>query len=78
MHRIVSLSILIVSSILAQAVEPPKAGDTSERKYLLDRIGDVAIVQLYVDGFDKLDLKEKTLIYHLSKAAVAGRMPNSV
>ena len=27
----------------------------------------------YVDGFEKLDVKQKKLIYHLSQAAVAGR-----
>ena len=43
------------------------------RKYLLDRVDDVAIIQLYVDGFDQLPLQQKTLIYHLSRAAIAGR-----
>ena len=28
---------------------------------------------VYVDGFDQLSLNDKTLIYHLSQAAVAGR-----
>ena len=45
----------------------------SSRKYLLERVEDVAIVQLYVDGFDRLSLREKALIYHLSNAAIAGR-----
>ena len=30
-------------------------------------------MQLYADGFDKLPLKEKTLIWHLYRAALAGR-----
>ena len=30
-------------------------------------------MQLYADGFDKLDLKEKTLVWHLYRAALAGR-----
>jgi dipeptidyl-peptidase-3 len=30
-------------------------------------------VQLYADGFNELSLKEKTLIWHLSQAAIAGR-----
>lgn len=47
--------------------------DKSKRKYLLERIDDMAVVQLYVDGFDQLSLRDKTLIYHLSNAAVAGR-----
>ncbi|MHC4854603.1 MAG: dipeptidyl-peptidase 3 family protein, partial [Planctomycetota bacterium] len=49
--------------------EEPKA----ERRYLLERVGDVAVVQLYADGFEELSLKDKLLCYHLSNAAVAGR-----
>jgi len=44
-----------------------------ERKYLLERVDDVAIVQLYVDGFERLPMRQKVLIYHLSNAAIAGR-----
>ena len=45
----------------------------SERPYLLERVEDAAIVQLYADGFEALSLREKTLIWHLSRAALAGR-----
>jgi dipeptidyl-peptidase-3 len=44
-----------------------------DRKYLLERVDDAAVVQLYADGFDALPLREKTLIWHLSQAAIAGR-----
>jgi dipeptidyl-peptidase III len=43
------------------------------RRYLLEQIDDAAVVQLYADGFDKLSLEEKTLVYHLYRAALAGR-----
>ena len=43
------------------------------RKYLLERVDDAAVVQLYADGFDALPLREKTLIWHLYQAALAGR-----
>ena len=49
------------------------AGQSEERPYLLERIGDAAIAQLYADGFEALDLREKVLIWHLSNAALAGR-----
>jgi dipeptidyl-peptidase-3 len=45
----------------------------SERQYLLERVDDAAIVQLYADGFRELPLKEKTLIWHLTQAALSGR-----
>jgi dipeptidyl-peptidase-3 len=48
-------------------------GGTAERKYLLERVDDAAVVQLYADGFDALPLREKMLIWHLYQAAIAGR-----
>ena len=50
---------------------PPVA--TPTRPYLLEQIDDAAVVQLYADGFDKLSLEEKTLVWHLYQAALAGR-----
>jgi dipeptidyl-peptidase III len=44
-----------------------------DRPYLLERVDEAAVVQLYADGFDELAPREKTLIYHLSRAALAGR-----
>jgi dipeptidyl-peptidase-3 len=52
----------------ASAVEAP-----ADRKYLLERVDDAAVVQLYADGFEKLPLDEKQLIFHLYEAAIAGR-----
>jgi len=46
---------------------------TESRKYLLEQVDDAGVIQLYADGFAALPLKEKTLIYHLSQAAIAGR-----
>ncbi len=44
-----------------------------DRPYLLERVDEAAVVQLYADGFTELAPREKTLIYHLSRAALAGR-----
>ena len=52
---------------------PATGAAASDRKYLLERVDDAAVVQLYADGFAALPLREKTLIYHLSQAAIAGR-----
>ncbi|HEY6212804.1 MAG TPA: hypothetical protein VIW45_10985 [Vicinamibacterales bacterium] len=49
------------------------ASAAAERKYLLERIDDAVIVQVYADGFDALTLREKTLAWHLAQAAIAGR-----
>jgi hypothetical protein len=44
-----------------------------DRPYLLERVGEAAVVQLYADGFRDLPLREKTLVWHLAQAAIAGR-----
>src|SRR6266850_7507490 len=56
------------------APAPAKAPSASvDRKYLLERVDDAAVVQLYADGFSALPLRDKTLIWHLYQAAIAGR-----
>ena len=54
------------ASTAAPAPEAP-------RKYLLERVDDAAVVQIYADGFSSLSLDEKRLVYHLTQAAIAGR-----
>ena len=55
------------------ASSPASAPAVTERKYLLERVDDAAVVQVYTDGFEKLPLKEKQLVWHLYQAALAGR-----
>ena len=74
---------LLACFVLAAACGAPPADEpaalgagetpTSEHQYLLERIDDAAIAQVYADGFAALDLREKTLIWHLYNAALAGR-----
>ena len=46
---------------------------TTDRKYLLERVDEAAVAQVYADGFDELPLDQKILIWHLYRAALAGR-----
>ena len=55
---------------IAAALTPHSATD---RKYLLERVDDAAVAQLYADGFTTLPLDQKILIWHLYQAALAGR-----
>src|SRR5687768_13212046 len=55
----------------APLVPAVSAPDT--RTYLLEQIDDAAVVQVYADGFSALPLRDKTLIWHLYQAALAGR-----
>src|SRR5688500_9645196 len=82
LRRIVLLSLLALSAACssAESSAPTNAaapstqpGAATDRKYLLERVDDAAVVQLYADGFETLPLKQKTLIWHLYQAALAGR-----
>ena len=74
------LPVLLVMALAAACsrpaptpAEPAPASTGGERQYLLERVDDAAVVQLYADGFEALPLREKTLIWHLYQAALAGR-----
>ena len=41
--------------------------------YQSERFADVQLLRYRLNGFDKLSLKQKTLIYYLSEAALWGR-----
>jgi hypothetical protein len=43
------------------------------RQYLLERVDDAAVVQVYADGFGALALRDRILVWHLYQAALAGR-----
>ncbi len=81
-HRLLALSLVTFTACSSPQPAPPPAAATpaarpgaapADRKYLLERVDDASVVQLYADGFSALPLKEKTLIWHLYEAALAGR-----
>jgi dipeptidyl-peptidase-3 len=82
LHRLLVLALLVAipacsgpgpaPALLAPTATAP-ATPPADRKYLLERVDDASVVQLYADGFSSLPLKQKALIWHLSQAAIAGR-----
>ncbi len=58
-------------ALIATALSPH--APPADRKYLLERVDDAAVAQLYADGFTSLPLDQKILIWHLYRAALAGR-----
>jgi len=61
---------------MASTTPAPASTSTSappDRQYLLERIGEAAVVQIYADGFRALPLSDKILVWHLAQAAIAGR-----
>jgi dipeptidyl-peptidase-3 len=59
--------------IAPESPVPAASSGAGERPYLIDRVGDAAVVQIYADGFARLPLRDKTLAWHLYQAALAGR-----
>ena len=57
----------------APATAPTSADPETDRKYLLERVDDAAVVQLYADGFEALPMDQRILVWHLYQAAIAGR-----
>jgi dipeptidyl-peptidase-3 len=55
------------------ATAPPLHAPPPDRKYLLEQVDDAAVAQLYADGFSSLPLDQKVLLWHLYRAALAGR-----
>src|SRR5919198_369894 len=51
----------------------PVASPSETRRYLLERVDDAAVVQVYADGFNELSTNDKILVWHLYQAALAGR-----
>src|SRR5216110_3270271 len=76
MKRIVALMTMCGTVACGGGTPAPAATSSqpaTDRKYLLDRVDDAAVVQVYADGFRNLSPKEKTLVWHLYQAAIAGR-----
>lgn len=55
--------------------KPPATTSTApvSEKVVLDTFADLQILQYELPGWDKLSLRQKTFIYYLSEAALAGR-----
>lgn len=73
--RVLFGAICVAATLLPSdpSVQATQATAREQRTYLVERVDDVSIVQLYADGFEQLPVNEKILIWHLSQAALAGR-----
>ncbi len=60
--------------LLAWALFPAASSQAQQapRRYLVEQLGSVALIQLYADGFDKLSPRERLLAYYLAEAGIAG------
>ena len=76
MNKFKSLLLLILGAMLLMScAKKDRADSDSEgnRKYFLEKVRNVLVVQVYADEFEGLSLKQKTLAWHLYRSAIAGR-----
>ena len=64
---VISLSALGAGGALSATAQ------TDDFKYTNEQFADIQMLRYKVEGFEQLSLRQKTLIYHLSEAALAGR-----
>ena len=71
---LLSAAIFLTFSCSQKTYKPaPTATAPSTGKVILDTFADLQILQYELPGWEKLDLRQKTFIYYLSEAALAGR-----
>jgi dipeptidyl-peptidase III len=70
---IIIMSVTIAVSALAQTGHETKKRKKDDFKYLTEQFADAKILRYKVPGFERLSLKQKTLVYCLSQAALCGR-----
>jgi dipeptidyl-peptidase-3 len=70
----IAVAILTFSCSRPQPPEPVATPTgTPTRKYLLERVDDAAVVQVYAEEFSSMPVREKVLMWHLYQASIAGR-----
>ena len=76
-RKVLCIGVLVFAtgcgSNTTETPELAAGSEMDDRQYLLERIDDVSIAQIYADGFSALPLQEKVLVWHLYNAALAGR-----
>jgi dipeptidyl-peptidase III len=58
-----------VPTDVAAGAQAPNAG---ERRYLVQQVGPLAVIQYYADGFEELTPQQRLLAYYLAEAGIAG------
>ena len=65
--------VIILLLIVNCSILPFIKKDAGKHRIMLEVVGDTRARQLYIDGFEKLDPREKIFAYYLTKAGIAGR-----
>ncbi len=70
--KTLSLMFLLSASALTTSCTSTKEGE-ADFQYTDERFADLQMLRYRVEGFEELTLRQKTLIYYLSQAALSGR-----
>jgi dipeptidyl-peptidase-3 len=76
MNRVLALLLLGAFFVFACQQTPPPPPPTAavpDDRIILDTFADLQILRYDLPGWDELDLRQKTFIYYLSEATLAGR-----
>jgi len=63
----------MTSILMACGAEKPATPKIENFKYSVDKFADIEILRYRVPDFEKLNLKQKELVYYLNQAALEGR-----
>jgi dipeptidyl-peptidase-3 len=72
-------SLFLASFLLLLAVSACKPKETAETQsaesfeWVVDRFADIQVLRYQINGWDKLSLQQKKLVYYLTQAGLAGR-----
>ncbi|TNE61390.1 MAG: dihydrofolate reductase [Bacteroidetes bacterium] len=74
-NKLVSALFLLGAFFIFSCVDPTPPADTpaDENRVILDTFADLQILRYDLPGWDQLDLRQKTFIYYLGEASLAGR-----
>jgi len=69
MSQFVAGAVVVACTFSTPTLAPAQQAN---RRYLIEQLGWVALIQFYADGFDKLTPKQRLLAYYLAEAGIAG------
>lgn len=68
-----TILLIMTVSCKNQSKEEAKTNDDASFQFFVEQFADVKIMRYPVMGFEELTLKQKTMLYYLSQAAIEGR-----
>lgn len=68
-----SIALMMAAGILSACSANKETKPAEDFNFAVERFADVQILRYRVNGFDQLSLQQRTLLYHLSRAAEEGR-----